>query len=316
MVEDEIRDALVELKKQREQIDEAITLLTAKLEQLQDERRNQQIYNTTPVSMFRYRLDSGSVHIERFLGFGDETTLIVPDNIGGFPVTHIDKMAFAGLSFETAVLPDSVIWIGESAFRNCRKLKDFRFSSSLRIIGKAAFFGTALEKAVFPDSLCSIGAEAFYSCKGLREIQFGKQIKELGRSCFAGTGIHIVRIPGTIRRIPDYCFSDCESLERVILNAGTTQLGDSAFGGKVRKVIIPETISDINLKAFTGAAGRYSLEPVELAVQGWKTVFSKPDSFFPYQTVIVYCRPGSMMQQQARALGMIVKPLNEFKPYL
>ncbi len=53
----------------------------------------------------------------------DDTNVIIPDSVNGYPVTEIDTDAFAGKNVESVYVPDSVLKIQGDAFAGCSSLK-------------------------------------------------------------------------------------------------------------------------------------------------------------------------------------------------
>ncbi|MDD7292821.1 MAG: leucine-rich repeat domain-containing protein, partial [Clostridiaceae bacterium] len=72
--------------------------------------------------------------------------VVIPDTLGGYPVTNIGDYAFRDCTSLTSVtIPDSVTSIGRDAFYRC----------------------TGLTSITIPDSVTSIGKDAFLGCTGL-----------------------------------------------------------------------------------------------------------------------------------------------------
>ena len=121
-----------------------------------------------------------------------------------------------GLKIESYVVPDSVLSIGESAFKNSG-LKSITLSKGLGLIGNSAFYGCeSLKSIIIPDSVTKIGGSAFAN-SALKEIYFGKGLKSIG----------------------SYAFSDCKSLDEIVIPENVTTIGSSAFAySALRKVVI------------------------------------------------------------------------------
>lgn len=91
---------------------------------------------------------------------------------------------------------------------------DFQIKS----IGDSAFKNNKkIEKIVLSENIESIGNFAFENCTNLTEIQFNDKIKSIGDTSFGRTGIKEIVIPNSIERIYPYAFFDCNKLETVIL---------------------------------------------------------------------------------------------------
>ena len=89
--------------------------------------------------------------------------LVIPDTLGGYPVTRIGNGAFVRCAGLTSVtIPDSVTSIGYKAFYGCTGLTSVTIGNSVTSIGWAAFSDcTGLTSITIPDSVTSIGSDAF-----------------------------------------------------------------------------------------------------------------------------------------------------------
>lgn len=65
---------------------------------------------------------------------------------------------------------DTVIGIGNYAFRGCTQLKGIELTPNIRTIGAYAFYGSSLESVTVPAETVSIGEYAFCGCYSLRSI--------------------------------------------------------------------------------------------------------------------------------------------------
>lgn len=94
------------------------------------------IVNTAP---FDYRLENGEVIITAYKG--SATTVTVPTEIDGYPVTTIDDHAFQNTKITTVILPGTVTSLGWFSFYGCFGLEVVAIPSSVTSISYAAFDG-------------------------------------------------------------------------------------------------------------------------------------------------------------------------------
>ena len=118
---------------------------------------------------FVYEISEGEVTITKceYTISGD---LIIPETLGGIPVTAIADKAFYGCSEITSVIiPESVTKIGKSAFSYCGALSEVYLPNELTEIGDEAFYMCFnLNKASLSNTkIKSIGARAFAYCESL-----------------------------------------------------------------------------------------------------------------------------------------------------
>ena len=93
-----------------------------------------------PATMaFRYSISDGSAIIHEYLG--DETVVVIPAVIDGYPVTHISDEAFRSTAVTSVTIPYSVIHVGWFAFADCTKLTAIICTASVESIDYGAFDG-------------------------------------------------------------------------------------------------------------------------------------------------------------------------------
>ena len=150
-----------------------------------------------------------------------EGTVRVPREYNGLPVTKISDCAFfLNNNVVSVKLPDTIVEIGEEAFKGCSSMKDFYIPESVRVIGKGAFEYCDLFATVkIPEGVERI-EEGTFAYSGAKTIVFPKSLKYIGKEAFVGCeGIKSVSIPASVEEIGKYAFS------------GTKNLGSIVFGG-------------------------------------------------------------------------------------
>ena len=127
---------------------------------------------------FEYSVSDDEARITDYTG--SATELVIPSELGGYPVTSIGDYAFEECTSLTSVtIGDSVTSIGYSAFRSCYSLTSVTIGDSVTSIGSSAFRGcTSLTSVTIPDSVTDIKSYAFYGCTSLTSIT----IPEIGRA--------------------------------------------------------------------------------------------------------------------------------------
>lgn len=94
-------------------------------------------------------------------------------------VIGIGKAAFrTNKKMRNIILPDSLIYIDEYAFDQCKGLTSISFPNSIKYMGHGSFFHCEkLRKIVLPNSLVSLGKHVFGWNYNLREIVIPSSIK-------------------------------------------------------------------------------------------------------------------------------------------
>ena len=200
------------------------------------------IYDST----LQYIYEDGAIHIIGFLN--TTNNVVVPAEIGGYPVTTIGENTFASFSNITSVsLPSSITTIGNYAFFNC----------------------TSLTSITIPESVVTIGTYAFSGCTMLSEINFNaNNMTDLASNnrVFYNAGANgagiTVNIGATVTKVPAYLFNPYNSTTyrpRIssvnFLQGGICEsIGAYAFAylSDLLSITLPESLSQIELYAFRG----------------------------------------------------------------
>lgn len=117
---------------------------------------------------------------------------------------------------------DSILGIGNNAFRNCVNLSSVSFGNGLNTVGNYAFSGCLnLKEVTIPNeaSVIVLGEHAFSDCHMLEEFTVPTGVEKIGDSCFENcmsmTKCDLV-IPGkssALQKMGDNVFKGCSSLE-------------------------------------------------------------------------------------------------------
>ncbi len=222
---------------------------------------------------------------------GSATKLVVPGNLGGYPVAKIGDRAFSGLEkLLTIELPDSLESIGESAFSLCRNMTNLTIPGNVIFIGNEAFafcYGLSIHVAAdqpifsvidgvlfrktdkalifYPTSLTQtsytvpqgikrIEESAFYVCEKLNRIVLPDSVTSIGSNAFRGcTGLERITLSPNITIIDTQAFWGCENLKEIVLPENLTTIGDWAFYHckSLTSIRIPDRVITIGTLAFS-----------------------------------------------------------------
>lgn len=102
---------------------------------------------------------------------GDETQVVIPDEISGYPISMLDDGIFKGhTEIESVVIPDSVFFIGAFVFDGCTSLRSIRLPASLGSIFQYTFARCGITELTLPARVRTIPPFAFKDCKALRRV--------------------------------------------------------------------------------------------------------------------------------------------------
>ncbi|GHV59153.1 hypothetical protein AGMMS49579_26780 [Spirochaetia bacterium] len=205
---------------------------------------------------------------DRYGGVRDEmvyiTSITLPTGL-----EKIGSRAFYGQSkLSAVVIPDSVVEIGDEAFRDCyfdyfaTGLSSVTLPKSLAKAGKSIFAGCRLLKTVtIPDGVKVIGASMFRDCTALVSVVIPDSVIEIGESAFSIGNIYDTNHPPSlvsvtlgkgITSLPERIFEKCIKLKTITIPEGVTEIGNYAFNGctALESVVFPSTIVEIGELAF------------------------------------------------------------------
>lgn len=123
----------------------------------------------------------GTVTITDYTGSAKD--IIIPNRLGGKPVTVIGNWAFEDNQLTSVEIPSSVTTIGTWAFKN-NQLKSVVIPSSVKTIGSSAFADNQLTSVTIPDSVTYISSSSFRYNK-LKDVTIKNATATIGSNAFA-----------------------------------------------------------------------------------------------------------------------------------
>ncbi len=141
----------------------------------------------TGVKMEFRLYDNGTADLYSCSELEGISELHIPATVDNHTVTGIEDAVFKGQTSITGVeIPDTVTWIGESAFDGT-SLRSLKLPANLKTIEKDAFAGnndiTILD---FPESLSVIEENAFTQCVSIHTVSINKNIQHIDYAAFLG----------------------------------------------------------------------------------------------------------------------------------
>ena len=143
----------------------------------------------------------------------------------------------------SVTIPNSVTYIGESAFFNCG-LTSINIPNSVSSIIANTFMDCRnLKSVTIPNSITKIGSLAFRGCRSLRSVYIS-DIAAWSKTIFVdpesnplyyailylnGSEVNNLVIPNSVTSIGDYAFSGYNGLKSVIIPNSVTTIGQGAF---------------------------------------------------------------------------------------
>lgn len=221
-----------------------------------------------PASDFDCTAENGEVTITDYTGTREH--VLIPSEIGGFPVTALADKAFYEKHVTTVVVPDSVTEIGDLCFsgdnylvsltlpdglaelsygalESCYSLMDFDLPKGLKTIGEGAlqsiFYLTHL---TIPAGVTDIEQMNFLMMHGLEEVSVAE-----GSTSFTYDAENGLLMTADKARLL-HCFFHLAPQKEIILPEGMKTIDPFAFhyDVTVEKIVLPEGAETIGLLAF------------------------------------------------------------------
>lgn len=221
-----------------------------------------------PASDFDCTAENGEVTITDYTGTREH--VLIPSEIGGFPVTALADKAFYEKHVTTVVVPDSVTEIGDLCFsgdnylvsltlpdglaelsygalESCYSLMDFELPKGLKTIGAGAlqsiFYLTHL---TIPAGVTDIEQMNFLMMHGLEEVSVAE-----GSTSFTYDAENGLLMTADKARLL-HCFFHLAPQKEIILLEGMKTIDPFAFhyDVTVEKIVLPEGTETIGLLAF------------------------------------------------------------------
>ena len=147
--------------------------------------------------IFTYTVTGGEATVTK-VAMGGLDEIVVPDTLGGYPVTALAKNLFSGKYISNnrvlngdfhethplrrVTLPDGVKELPEQLFMMQYSLEEVRLPSELETIESLCFsYCVSLKHIDFPDTLTRVASGAFCDCWSLEEAVFPESLQSLGK---------------------------------------------------------------------------------------------------------------------------------------
>lgn len=228
---------------------------------------------------FEYTLSGGTASVTRYVG--SSSAVVIPDTLGGAPVTNISMSTFFGNTSITSVtLPGGLTVLNTKQFQNCTNLTEVIFTGeNITKIPESAFaYCVNLKSIAIPDGVTTISYYAFQGCSSLEDVTFPSSLTYIGDMAFQNTAsLGSVTIP-TSTQLTLRCrafeasgltsftcspetlstdwdiFADCPRLKTVSMEAANVTMGTGLFRNctALTSAKLPSALTALPESTFSG----------------------------------------------------------------
>lgn len=168
--------------------------------------------------------------------------------VDGCLIRRSDNTLVLGLA--SAVIPETVISIGDYAFAYRKNLSEI----------------------AIPSSVTAIGSYAFANCENLKTIEVSESVKSI-QSCVLKNCVSLTKATWrTLVSVTDSAFEGCSALTDVKLS-NVAKIGERAFSGCIglKEIILPQSLTEIGEYAFnkTALASITLPQSIDKVGNGW-----------------------------------------------
>ncbi len=207
--------------------------------------------------------------IDKYLFIMNTDRIVIPDSVTydkKYCVTAIGNEAFDYTyndNLRNITLPNTIIAIGDDAFRYCKSLRYINIPSSVTTIGARAFcLCSSLTEVTIPSSVTKISDGAFSNCKRLTKVILPNSLESIGKEAFSNCeNLTYMSLPNSVKKIDDLAFFYCINLYSINIPDSVTEIGNEAFNGciNLRSVTIGYSVRTIGYNAFYGCESLASI---------------------------------------------------------
>ena len=205
---------------------------------------------------FVYTVADGAAIITDYTGSARD--LVIPDTLGGYPVTEIEAFAFDESKMVSVVIPGSVKRIGGGAFYFCQELTYVTLSQGLELIEEMAFSDcAALTEICIPASVTQLSPEMFSGCDSMTSLVVEEGCEKYFSSgnciiekdtgvLLQGCSVSVIPDDGSVKKIGANAFASARNLTSIASPYGVTEIGSYAFDSTaLTELYIPASVKKV-----------------------------------------------------------------------
>ncbi len=160
---------------------------------------------------------------------GSPTALVIPDSY-----THITEDALKETHVCFVKLPNTMVSVGKSAFKDCISLTAIEMSDNITLIDDDTFRGCfSLKSIKLPNKLMTVGNSAFCYCHSITTIKLPDSVTSIGNNSFGYcSSLTSIELSNNLNVIGSWAFIDCTSLTSIKIPHSVISIGQDILKSK------------------------------------------------------------------------------------
>ena len=225
-------------------------------------------------------IEDGYAYILSALNHDKENPIVVPSEVGGYPVKGLRDNAQPGFIWSrkdpvSVVVSEGIESIGSGVFHTEECISSVTLPSTLKSIGSWALGSISLTSISFPEGIetwgeyilsgneqltdvhlpldmTAIPKGTFVNCVSLTSLSIPSGVTSFGESAFRGTGFESFTVPSSVTSMGEQVLAYCPNLQSVAVPGSVKALPAMAFYQDeiLAEVVLGEGMTSIGAQAF------------------------------------------------------------------
>lgn len=226
------------------------------------------------------KIEDGCAYILSALNHDKENPIVVPSEVGGYPVKGLRDNAQPGFIWSredpvSVVVSEGIESIGAGVFHTEECIVSIVLPSTVKSIGDYTLGSTSITSMSFPEGvetwgtyilsgneqlsdvhlpsdMTAIPEGMFVHCESLTSLSIPSGVTAFGESAFRGTGFESFTVPSSVTSMGARVLSYCPNLQSAVVPGSVKALPATAFyqDENLTKVVLGEGMTSIGAQAF------------------------------------------------------------------
>lgn len=204
---------------------------------------------------------------------GDDESVVIPERIGDYTVTSVDRNAFVGTSVKEITYPSTItVFTGPSGASELTTINLPSETESFSIVtlngcDKLSCINVSGNFKTVDGVVYTADGKTLVRCPPAKRGSFTvpEGVERIDEYAFCNADIEEVILPSTLTEIGEYAFYRCSSLPGVTLNEGLRVIGSNAFTAtRITDIYLPKSVAEVGSTIIGWGGGKRTVSASEL----------------------------------------------------